>query len=91
MTSLISFTKNNGTELKKGFDFWRKINHLNDTDVINQIKKDSINILFDLSGHTAGNRLSIFANKAAPIQVTWLGYNASTGLKEIDYIITDYY
>ena len=78
-------------ELKKRFNVWRKINHLSDTEVINLIGKDSVDILFDLSGHTAKNRLSIFVNKAAPVQVTWLGYNASTGLKEIDYIIVDPY
>ena len=78
-------------ELKKKFNVWRKINHLSDIDVINLVSKDSIDILFDLSGHTAKNRLSIFVNKAAPVQVTWLGYNASTGLKEIDYIIVDPY
>ena len=78
-------------ELKKRFNVWRQINHLSDTEVINLVSKDSIDILFDLSGHTAKNRLSIFVNKAAPIQVTWLGYNASTGLKEIDYIIVDPY
>jgi predicted O-linked N-acetylglucosamine transferase (SPINDLY family) len=76
-------------ELKKRFNVWRKINHLGDTEVINLIRKDSVDILFDLSGHTAKNRLSIFVNKAAPVQVTWCGYNASTGLKEIDYIIVD--
>ena len=59
--------------------------------MINLVSKDSIDILFDLSGHTAKNRLSIFVNKVAPVQVTWLGYNASTGLKEIDYIIGDQY
>jgi len=78
-------------ELKKRFNVWRKINHLNDIDVINLVGKDSVDILFDLSGHTAKNRLSIFVNKAAPVQVTWCGYNASTGLKEIDYIIVDPY
>ena len=78
-------------ELKKRFNFWRKINHLSDTEVINLVSKDSVDILFDLSGHTAKNRLSIFVNKVAPVQVTWCGYNASTGLKEIDYIIVDPY
>jgi predicted O-linked N-acetylglucosamine transferase (SPINDLY family) len=78
-------------ELKKRFNVWRKINHLNDTEVINLVRKDSVDILFDLSGHTAKNRLSIFVNKPAPVQVAWCGYNASTGLKEIDYIIGDPY
>jgi len=78
-------------ELKKRFNVWKKINHLSDIDVINLVGKDSVDILFDLSGHTAKNRLSIFVNKAAPVQVTWCGYNASTGLKEIDYIIVDPY
>jgi len=78
-------------ELKKRFNVWRKVNHLNDTEVINLVRKDSVDILFDLSGHTAKNRLSIFVNKPAPIQVTWIGYNASTGLKEMDYIIVDPY
>ena len=59
-------------ELKKRFNVWRKINHLSDTEVINLVSKDSVDILFDLSGHTAKNRLSIFVNKAAPVQVTWL-------------------
>ena len=76
-------------ELKKRFNVWRKINHLSDTEVINLVRKDSVDILFDLSGHTAKNRLSIFVNKVVPVQVTWCGYNASTGLKEIDYIIAD--
>ena len=78
-------------ELKKRFNVWRKINHLSDTEVIKLVSKDSVDILFDLSGHTAKNRLSIFVNKVAPVQVTWCGYNASTGLKEIDYIIVDPY
>ena len=93
---LIAYSNSNRMDeftlkLKKKFSSWRKINNLNDIEVINIIRKDSINILFDLSGHTAKNRLSIFVNKAAPVQVTWLGYNASTGLKEIDYIIVDPY
>jgi predicted O-linked N-acetylglucosamine transferase (SPINDLY family) len=91
---LIAYSNSNRMDeitlkLKKRFNVWRKINHLNDIEVINLVKKDSVDILFDLSGHTAKNRLSIFVSKPAPVQVTWIGYNASTGLKEIDYIIVD--
>ena len=46
-------------------------------------------ILFDLSGHTKNNRLPIFRNRCAEVQVTWSGWLASTGVKEIDYIIGD--
>jgi predicted O-linked N-acetylglucosamine transferase (SPINDLY family) len=91
---LIAYSNSNRMDkitlkLKKRFSIWRKINHLDDTEVINLVRKDSVDILFDLSGHTAKNRLSIFVSKPAPVQVTWIGYNASTGLKEIDYIIVD--
>ena len=76
-------------ELKKKFSSLIQVNNMNDETLIKIIKKDNIDILFDLSGHTGHNRLSIFVNRAAPIQITWLGYNASTGLSEIDYIIVD--
>ncbi len=62
---------------------------LPDEDLAKLIKKDRIDILVDLSGHTAGNRLLVFAKKPAPIQVTYLGYPNTTGLEEIDYRITD--
>ena len=76
-------------ELKKKFSSWIQVNNMNDETLIKIIKKDNIDILFDLSGHTGHNRLSIFVNRAAPKQIAWLGYNASTGLSEIDYIIVD--
>jgi predicted O-linked N-acetylglucosamine transferase (SPINDLY family) len=78
-------------ELKKHFDNWYNIENKNDLKVINLIRESGIHILFDMSGHTKKNRLPIFINKPAPIQVTWIGYNATTGLKEIDYIIGDQY
>ena len=78
-------------KLKKHFDIWHNIEDKNDLKVINLIRENGIHILLDMSGHTKKNRLPIFINKPAPIQVTWIGYNASTGLKEIDYIIGDQY
>jgi len=66
---------------------WREIIDLTDQEVIKLIKKDGIDILVDLSGHTGGNRLGIFAMGAAAVQVSWLGYFASTGLSSIDYVL----
>lgn len=70
-------------------DHWRNIGALADGDATRLISADEVDILVDLSGHTAGNRLPLFANKPAPIQCTWLGYVGTTGLAEIDYIIAD--
>jgi protein O-GlcNAc transferase len=53
------------------------------------INSDNIHILFDLSGHTAHNRLDVFANKPSPIQITYIGYPFTTGLKEMDYRFSD--
>ena len=68
---------------------WHEIYNKSDDDVATQIKKDGIDVLIDLSGHTDGNRLGVFRHKPAPIQMTWLGHVATTGLSEIDYIIAD--
>ena len=76
-------------EFKQHAKIWRNVYNLNDYDLINTIISDQIDILVDLSGHSKGNRLEVFFNKPAPIQASWAGYLASTGLKEIDYIIAD--
>ena len=79
------------SEIKKYFNSWREISNLSDLEVVNLIRKDGINILFDLSGHSAHNRLPIFVNKPAPLQISWIGFTASTGVPEIDYILGDPY
>jgi protein O-GlcNAc transferase len=68
---------------------WRDIVGQPDEVVARLIREDGIDILVDLAGHTAGNRLLTLAHKPAPVQVTWLGYIATTGLRTIDYIIAD--
>ena len=77
--------------IKKNLDKYYNIDSLKDSETIDLIIKDKIDILIDMNGITSGNKLTIFANKPAPIQVTWAGFLHSTGLKEIDYIIGDPY
>ncbi len=78
-------------QLKNHFHSWQHVDHLNDLQLINLIRNHGINILIDMQGHTYGNRLQIFANKPAPVQLSWASYLASTGIPEIDYIIADPY
>jgi predicted O-linked N-acetylglucosamine transferase (SPINDLY family) len=68
---------------------WRDVCGLPDVQLAAQIRADRIDILFDLEGHNAGNRLLVFARKPAPIQITWLDYVGTTGLSAIDYILAD--
>lgn len=74
--------------LKGHSDRWNQIVELNDEQVINLIRQDGIDVLIDLSGHTHGNRLMVFANRSAPVQASWLGYLNTTGMKQIDWRIT---
>jgi protein O-GlcNAc transferase len=68
---------------------FRDIHHLDDNALETLIRADHIDVLVDLSGHTAGSRLSVFARKPAPVQISWLGYFATTGLQTMDAVLLD--
>ena len=75
--------------LKNSIDQWHNIFNLSDIEVVNLVKYLDIDILIDLNGLTEGNRVNVMKNRCAPIQICWLGYNNSTGLKNMDYLIAD--
>ena len=68
---------------------WRQVERLSDVELVDLIRDDGIDILIDLSGHTGKNRLRVLAAKPAPIQASWIGYPATTGLRTVDYYLSD--
>ena len=75
--------------LRPLFAQWHEIKGFSDDDVAQMIRHHKVDILVDLGGHTGDNRLPVFARQPAPVQVSWLGFFASTGVAEIDYILAD--
>lgn len=77
------------SRIRKCFSEWKPLVGLSDEAAATQIHSDGIDVLLDLSGHTAHNRLPVFAWKPAPVQASWLGYFATTGVQEVTYLIAD--
>ncbi|SDZ41991.1 glycosyltransferase [Delftia lacustris] len=68
---------------------WHDVVEQTDDQLYEQIRADGIDVLVDLSGFTLGHRLEVFARRAAPVQVTWLGYMHTLGMKAMDYRLVD--
>ncbi len=75
--------------LRQSAEQWRNVHAMSDAALAQQIRDDGIHVLVDLSGHTLGNRLPMFALKPAPVSVSWLGYFATTAVPAIDYVLVD--
>ena len=70
-------------------DKWHNVQGLADGELLELIRRERIHILVDLSGHTEGSRLEVFAMRAAPVQVTWFGFMQTLGMQAIDYRFSD--
>ncbi|WP_440640303.1 O-linked N-acetylglucosamine transferase family protein [Bradyrhizobium sp. PUT101] len=70
-------------------DVWVDAGQLSDDELADRIQADKVDVLIDVSGHTTGNRLHVFARKPAPIQVTGFGHATGTGLQTMDYVLAD--
>ena len=76
-------------ELKNYFDEWKDIFDMDDQSLLDYGRSLNIDILIDLSGYTSFNRVNVIRSRISPIQISWLGYCNSLGLKNIDYLIAD--
>ena len=93
---LIAYPTNNHQDeltvrIRPFFSVWNPLAGLSDENAARTIHADGVHILIDLSGHTDHNRLPVFAWKPAPVQMTWLGLPATSGVAEIDYVLGDSY
>ncbi len=77
------------TDFIQGVCHFRDVASVSDHDLAAMIRTDGIDVLIDLSGHTAGSRLTVFAHRPAPVQVSWLGYFSTTGLPCMDAVLQD--
>jgi len=84
-----AFEDDHTPRLRCYFKDWNPVARLSDSELAQRIRNDAIDVLIDLSGHTAGNRLLTFAQKPAPVQASWMGYPGTTGLRSMDYYIAD--
>jgi predicted O-linked N-acetylglucosamine transferase (SPINDLY family) len=75
--------------IREHLTHWQSIVSLSDAALAEKIRADNIDVLIDLSGHTAKHRLLTFARKPAPVQATWIGYPGTTGLRAMDYYLAD--
>ncbi len=84
-----SVSDNTTTRLMSYAEHWFSVFDLSNTEFYERINEDEIDILIDLAGFTGNNRMAVFAKRAAPVQVHYLGYPGSTGLTQMDYWIGD--
>ena len=68
---------------------WRDVSALSEVELAGMVRADKVDVLVELTGHTANNRLGTMARRPAPVQVTWIGYPNSTGLRTVEYRLTD--
>jgi predicted O-linked N-acetylglucosamine transferase (SPINDLY family) len=92
--ALVAYNDRSGKEamtrrFQQAFHEWRDVSSVHNNTLIEQIRRDRIDVLFDLAGHTRGLRLPVFAARPAPVQITWLGYQGTTGMRAMDYLLAD--
>ena len=75
--------------IQQAVPHWHEVADLSDEALGERIRADGMDVLVDLSGHTSGQRLMVFARRAAPVQVTWIGFQLPLGMKAMDYRLAD--